>query len=67
MINNARSDEGLSPLSIPSNFSTFPDYEKQLIIVNLERTSRGEPPIVGVTAPLNPLLTLLQLNITQIL
>ena len=52
-INNAHVLEGVPTISLPDNFSSFPDYVKQFIIVNLERTSRGEPPIVGVMASLN--------------
>ncbi len=52
-INNAHSVEGVPPISLPNNFSSLPDYIKQFIIVNLERISRGEPPIVGVMASLD--------------
>ncbi len=52
-INYAHSIEGVPPISLPSDYSTLPNSIQQFIIVNLERTSRGEPPILGVTNYLN--------------
>jgi len=52
-INHAHAVEGIPLISLPSDYSTLPNSIQQFIIVNLERTSRGEPPIVGVTSYLN--------------
>ena len=52
-INHAHAVEGIPPISLPSNYASLPNDKQQFMIVNLERTSRGEVPVVGVTAFLN--------------
>ena len=52
-INHAHAVEGIPPISLPADYATLPEPIQQFIIVNLERTSRGEPPIVGITAYLD--------------
>ncbi len=52
-INHAHAVGGIPPISLPSNYASLPNDKQQFIIVNLERTSRGEVPVVGVTTFLN--------------
>lgn len=52
-INHAHSVEGIPPISLPANYSTLPFDVEQFIIVNLERTSYGLPPLTGITASLD--------------
>lgn len=49
----ARRREGLGPLYLPRNWLQLTPQEQLLVITNLERTARGEPPIAGLTAGLN--------------
>lgn len=52
-INHAHSIEGIPPISLPADYSTLPFDVQEFIIVNLERTSYGLPPLVGITASLD--------------
>ncbi len=49
----ARSAEGLSPLLLPSNWSTLNSSEQQFVILNLERTTRGLPAFTGESSLLS--------------
>jgi len=53
-IDNARSDEGLSPMTFSvGGFAALPATEQLFVITNLERTSRGLAPMLALTAQLN--------------
>jgi hypothetical protein len=52
-INNARSDEGVRPMVLPSNWFSLSTPEQLFVIADLERTARGLPPYVGLNAALN--------------
>jgi hypothetical protein len=53
-ISTARSVEGVAPMAIDeSSFDTLPAAEQVFIVINLERTDRGEPPIQYMTAQLD--------------
>jgi len=51
--NRAQSAEGLGPVSLPSNFNRLNAAEQMLVLVDVERVSRGEAPVVGVSARLD--------------
>ena len=52
-INHAHAVEGIPPIALPSNYSSLSDPIRQFIIVNLERVSRGLPPLDGISPELN--------------
>lgn len=45
--------EGLPAMRLPSNFAALSVPEQLLVLVDIERVSRGEPPVLGVSAALN--------------
>jgi hypothetical protein len=52
-IDHARSLEGVGPMELPSNFSSLPPFAQTFVLVNLERTARGVPPMVALVSPLD--------------
>lgn len=52
-INNARAQEGVRALSLPSYFAASSPAQQMLFIVNAERTARGLPALVGRSAALD--------------
>ena len=48
-----RQVEGVSPMSLPSTWSTLTPPEQLFVLTNLERIDRGIPPIEGLAAGLN--------------
>lgn len=53
--NRAQSAEGLGPITLPSNFAALSPVKQLLVTVDIERVSRGEPPVIGVSASLDQL------------
>jgi hypothetical protein len=53
--NRAQSAEGLGPVTLPRNFAALSPVKQLLVTVDIERVSRGEPPVVGVAASLDQL------------
>ena len=51
--NRAQSAEGLGPATLPRTFARLSAPEQLLVLVDIERVSRGEVPVVGVSARLN--------------
>lgn len=47
-INNAHTQEDLPPLRLPANYYHLEPPQQQFILLNLERTERGLPPLVMV-------------------
>lgn len=52
-INNARAQEGVSPMVLPTNWQTLSVPEQMLVVTNLERIARGYPPYLGLNAALD--------------
>ena len=53
-VDNARSAlEGLSPMNLPSNFSTLTPAEQLFVLIDIERVERGLDPVVGMVNELN--------------
>ncbi len=52
-IDDARAQEGLRPLVLPSAFSTLTVAEQLFVVIDRERVDRGLAPIAGLTAPLD--------------
>jgi len=52
-IDQAHSDEGLPPLSLPSNFYALTNAEQLFVLVNEERIQRGLPALYGLAGTLN--------------
>lgn len=52
-INNARAQEGVRALTLPSYFATSSPAQQMLFVVNAERTARGLPALVGRSAALD--------------
>lgn len=52
-IDYCRAIEGVGALTLPSNWSSLSVEEQMLVVFNLERVSRGEDPIVGLSASLD--------------
>lgn len=52
-IDAARASEGVGPMVLPSNFFQLTPPEQLLVVVDLERTARGLPPMVGLTTTLD--------------
>jgi Cysteine-rich secretory protein family len=44
-INNARAGEHLDPLRLPGDFYQLDPAQQQFVLINLERTDRGLPPV----------------------
>ena len=49
---NARASEGLGPIRLPTGYASLTPDEQLFVITDIERVSRGEAPVVG----LSPLL-----------
>jgi len=49
----ARAKEHVGPLILPSNWDKLSNPRQQFVLVNLERTARGESPLVGMIAGLS--------------
>lgn len=49
-INYARSLEGVGPMVLPANYTSMAPYQQLFVVFNLERTSRGLPPLVELDA-----------------
>jgi hypothetical protein len=52
-INNARAQEKVAPMVLPSNWAGLTIPEQMLVITNLERVARGYPPYLGLNSNLN--------------
>ena len=52
-INTARGDEGLSTMTLPSNWFSLSQDQQLFVVANLERTARGLPPYIGLNAALS--------------
>jgi hypothetical protein len=52
-IDNARIDESLPPMVLPTNWEQLSPVEQLFVATDLERTARGLPPITGMVASLN--------------
>jgi hypothetical protein len=52
-INNARSVEGLSAMTLPSNWYTLTTAQQLFVVTDLERTARGLAPYLGINAALS--------------
>src|ERR1700728_4437938 len=48
-----RQVEGVSPMSLPSTWTSLTPPEQLFVLTNLERVDRGLPPIAGLAANLN--------------
>lgn len=53
-VNAAQRSEHLAPLVLPSNYSRLSVTGQLLVLVNLERLSRGVPPLLGISPYLDP-------------
>ena len=51
--NHARASEALPKLVLPRNFERLTTQEQLLVMVDLERVSRGEPPVLGLSVRAN--------------
>jgi hypothetical protein len=49
----SRADEGIVPMSLPTNFSSLTGAEQVFVLTNLERVDRGLAPISGLAANLD--------------
>jgi hypothetical protein len=49
----SRADEGVVPMSLPTNFSALTGAEQVFVVTNLERVDRGLPPFSGLAANLD--------------
>ena len=52
-IDNARSMEGVGPVSLPTDYATMPAEEQLLVVVNVERVDRSLSPLQGTTTELD--------------
>lgn len=52
-INNARAVEGLSAMSLPSNWYSLSTAQQLFVVTDLERTARGLAPYLGINAALS--------------
>ncbi len=52
-LNGARASEGLPAIALPSNWFHLKPQEQIFVIVDLERTSRGLPPYLGLNRQLH--------------
>lgn len=51
--NRAHRAEGIARIVLPRNFAHLSAPEQLLVLVDVERVSRGEPPVIGVSAVAN--------------
>ena len=52
-VNNAAAQEGVSPMTLPSNFDNLSVPEQLFVVANLERVDRGLPPYLGLVPALS--------------
>jgi len=52
-VDNARSAEGVKPMTLPADFARLTIPEQMFVAVNLERVDRGLPPFVGLSAAMD--------------
>jgi hypothetical protein len=52
-IDNARAEEGVGPMYLPSDFDSLSADEQLLVVIDLERVGRGLPPFAGIVASLD--------------
>ncbi len=52
-ITNGRKSEGLAPLTLPGDWTTLTPQEQMFVATNLERTTRGLPPLSAMVTPLD--------------
>jgi hypothetical protein len=52
-IDVSRANEGVVPMSLPTNFATLTGPEQVFVLTNLERVDRGLPPIQGLSSALD--------------
>jgi hypothetical protein len=50
---NARATEGLPAMQLPDDFATLTPQEQLFVITDIERVSRGEQPVLGLSALLD--------------
>ncbi len=50
---NARAAEGLGGITLPNNFTSLTPQEQLLVLVDMERVSRGEAPVLGLSTQLD--------------
>ncbi len=48
-----RAQEGLGPITLPTNFSSLDPAEQMFVLTDLERVDRGLPPVAGLSANLD--------------
>ena len=52
-IDNARAQEGVGPMVLPSTWSTLSTVQQLFVVADLERTARGLAPYVGINPSLS--------------
>jgi hypothetical protein len=52
-IDNARQDEGVAPLALPSDWTSLTPDEQVFVAIDLERVARGLTPFAGLNASLD--------------
>ncbi|HWE69887.1 MAG TPA: hypothetical protein VG205_05965 [Acidimicrobiales bacterium] len=52
-VDNAAAQEGLSPMTLPSNFDNLSVPEQLFVVADLERIDRGLPPYLGLVPALS--------------
>ncbi|HEX3841627.1 MAG TPA: hypothetical protein VHU85_12600 [Acidimicrobiales bacterium] len=52
-VNNAAAQEGVSPMTLPSNFVSLSVPEQLFVVADLERVDRGLPPYLGLVPALS--------------
>ncbi len=52
-INNARAQENVAPMVLPTNWDSLSVPEQMLVVTDLERVARGYPPYLGLNPALN--------------
>jgi hypothetical protein len=55
VLNRCRAKQGVGPLVLPSNYSRLPVIDQLFVVINLERVSRGLPPVVSLTRTISQL------------
>src|SRR4051812_37116998 len=54
-IDQARSLEGVGPMTLPAGFASLTTEQQTFVVSNLERVDRGLPPVAGMVDSLNQL------------
>ena len=52
-VNRGRRSEHLPPMALPGNYAALSTAQQLFVLVNLERTARGVPPLLGLTPALS--------------